>query len=81
MSKNRLTEQEELELYRDVKKIEAIGRQMIREIRAENKAMGVPIVFCREGTIYYELPDGTITQEPPPGFGNYQPQKPPPIAV
>ena len=80
MDKNQLTEQEELELYREVKKIKAIGKQMLREIRAENKAMGVPIVFYREETIYYELPDGTTTKEPPPGFGRYT-KKPSQVAV
>ena len=69
MDKNRLTKREELELYQEVKKIKAIGNQMLREIRAENKAMDIPIVFYKEGTVYYELPDGRTTPTPPPGFG------------
>ncbi len=69
MKKSNLTEREELELYREVKKIKAIGRQMLREIRAENKAMGIPIVSYRDGITYYELPDGRTTPTPPPSFG------------
>ena len=61
--------------------IEALGRQVVREIRANNKAIGLPIIFYKDDTIYYELPDGTITKEPPPGFGNYKLQQSPPVAV
>ena len=54
----------------DEEQIRAIGQQMVRKIRATSKAMGTPIVFYKNGAIQYELPDGTITQTPPPGFEN-----------
>ena len=76
MDEDQLTAQEKFELDQNAKKIEAIGRQVVREIRTNNKAMDLPVIFYKDDTICYELPDGMTTKEPPPGFSNYQPQQP-----
>lgn len=42
-----------------------IGNKAVQKAREENKQMGQPNVFFRNGIIYYELPDGTITTQSP----------------
>ncbi len=68
MRKTQLTEAEKQDLLQKACEIEALGQQAVREVRAVNKIRGIPTVFYKDGAICYELPDGTITQTPPPGF-------------
>lgn len=42
-----------------------IGSRAMDKAQEENRRMGLPNVFSRNGKIYYELPDGTITTKPP----------------
>jgi hypothetical protein len=45
--------------------IEKIGNEAIKTVKKENKMMGIPLVFSRNGEIFYELPDGSVTKESP----------------
>jgi hypothetical protein len=42
-----------------------IGQRAIDKAQEENRRMGLPNVFSRNGKIYYELPNGTITTKGP----------------
>jgi len=46
-------------------KFKRIGARAVQKARAENRRHGVPNVSCRDGVIYYELPDGTVTTTNP----------------
>jgi len=42
-----------------------IGNMAVKEAQERNRKLGLPNVFFRNGTIYYELPDGRITRKDP----------------
>lgn len=42
-----------------------IGNEAVRKAKAENKALGLPEVFVRNGKLFYQLSNGTITEERP----------------
>ena len=46
-------------------KFKRIGARAVQKARAENRRLGVPNVSGRDGVIYYELPDGTVTTTSP----------------
>ncbi|MCP4213530.1 MAG: hypothetical protein GY765_02685 [bacterium] len=45
--------------------IQSIGNRAVENTLKENRQKGIPIVFSKNGVVYYELPDGTITTESP----------------
>lgn len=45
--------------------IQAIGNNAVREAQKRSLENGVPNVYSKNGIIYYQLPDGTITMENP----------------
>ena len=56
---------DEIEIYQQAAEIRKIGNRAIAKVRKENKKMGIPIVFSKNGKIYYEMPDGEITTKSP----------------
>jgi len=54
-----------VEIYRDTIEFQRTGTRAVRRAREENRELGIPNAFTREGKLYFELPDGTITQENP----------------
>lgn len=58
---------DDIEIYQMAIEIQQIGNRAIEQVRKENKAKGIPIVFSRNGIIYYELSDGKITTKSPFG--------------
>jgi len=42
-----------------------IGTEAVKRAQEENRRLGIPNAYSRNGTLYFELPDGTITQEDP----------------
>jgi hypothetical protein len=60
---------DELDIYLKGFEIESIGNKAIRQVQAENKKLGIPLVYSVDGKIYYELATGEVTLSPPPGFG------------
>jgi len=45
--------------------IQAIGNNAVREAQKRSLENGVPNVYSKNGVLYYQLPDGTITMEDP----------------
>ncbi len=54
-----------LQLFIQAAEFKRIGNRAIRKAQAENRRLGIPNVFSRNGIIYYELPNGDITRENP----------------
>jgi hypothetical protein len=42
-----------------------VGNRAVRKAQEENRRLGIPNVYAKQGRIYYQLPDGTITVEKP----------------
>ncbi len=53
------------ELYEQAIEFERIGNRAVRKAQEESRRLGVPNVYSKDGTIYYERPDGTLTTEDP----------------
>jgi hypothetical protein len=53
------------EALEDFAEIQRIGTEAVKRAQAENRRLGIPNAYSRNGTLYFELPDGTITQEDP----------------
>lgn len=47
------------------KKILKIGKKSVREAQKESLKMGIANVYSKNGRIYFQLPNGTITDEMP----------------
>ena len=45
--------------------IQTIANNAIREAQKKSLENGVPNVYSKNGVIYYQLPDGTITMDDP----------------
>ncbi len=50
------------ELWLDILRI---GNSAVRDAQDENRRLGLPNVYERNGITVYELPDGTITKDRP----------------
>lgn len=53
------------ELYEQAIDIERIGNRGVQNVLNENRKLGLPNVFSENGKIFYELPDGQITDTSP----------------
>jgi hypothetical protein len=56
---------DDLSLYQDAFEIQEIGNEAVERVLRENKEKDIPIVFSKNGIIYYELSNGQITTESP----------------
>ncbi len=45
--------------------IQVIANNAVREAQEKSLENGIPNVYSKNGIIYYQLPDGTITMENP----------------
>ena len=52
-------------IYQRAWEIQRIGNDAVNRVLKENKELGIPIVFSKNGIIYYELPNGEITTQSP----------------
>jgi hypothetical protein len=59
---------DDIEIYQMAFEVQQIGNRAIAQVRNENKRRGLPLVFSRNGIIYYELPSGEITTQRPLEF-------------
>ena len=59
---------ERLEILEETFLIMRIGSKALREAHKENHRLGLPNIFSRNGKVYFEYPNGTITQEAPDCF-------------
>ncbi len=49
--------------------IQQIGNDAVREAQRKNLENGIPNVYSKNGVVYYQLPDGTITMKDPFAHG------------
>ena len=54
-----------IETYRNAAEIQRIGNRAVRAAQEESRRMGVPNVYSLNGKLYYELPNGEITDKSP----------------
>ncbi|WP_324171059.1 hypothetical protein [Sulfurimonas sp.] len=52
--------------------IQQIGNNAVREAQRKSLENGIPNVYSKNGVVYYQLPDGTITMENPFENGKLQ---------
>lgn len=52
-------------VYEFMIKVLRAGNRAVEKAQEGDRRLGLPNVFVRNGKIYYELPDGTITREDP----------------
>jgi len=45
--------------------IQRIGNNAVREAQRKSLENGIPNSYSKNGVIYYQLPDGTITMDDP----------------
>jgi len=45
--------------------IQAIGNNAVREAQRKSLENGIPNSYSKNGVIYFQLPDGTITMDDP----------------
>ena len=45
--------------------IQIIGNQAVKEAQRKNLENGIPNVYSKNGVMYFQLPDGTITMDNP----------------
>jgi len=53
------------EFAREREDIIRIGNFAVRQAQRDNLKKGIPNVYCKNGTIYYQLPDLSITTTSP----------------
>jgi len=51
---------------KEVGKLLQIGNRAVAKAREENLRLGLPNVYSKNGRLYFELPDGRITDQLPP---------------
>lgn len=47
-------------IYRRMDEIVRIGNNAVRKTQEENRRLGLPNVYSRNGKLIYEMPDGQI---------------------
>ncbi len=52
-------------IYQDIVETLTIFIKAVRKAQKENRRLGLPNVYCDEGRIFYQLPDGRITNRTP----------------
>jgi len=56
----------ETKLRRDFSaELTRLGNRGVRKAQEENRRLGIPSVYYKNGKIYYQLPNGEITTEKP----------------
>jgi hypothetical protein len=50
-----------IDTYRQSSEFQRIGNRAVRKAQEDSRRHKVPNVYAHNGTLYYELPDGTLT--------------------
>ena len=53
------------ETYRQAAEFQRIGNRAVRRAQEESRLMNVPNVYSHNGSLFYELPDGSFSTEDP----------------
>ena len=56
---------DDIEIYKNSALINKIAARAMHEEKEKNRQLGIPSSFMQNGKIFYELPDGTITDKEP----------------
>jgi hypothetical protein len=54
-----------LETYKTLAQFESIGNSAVRAAQEESRRLGVPNVYSLNGKLFFELPNGEITDKDP----------------
>ncbi len=54
-----------LETYKNAAEMQRIGSRAVRKAQEESRRLGVPNVYSLNGKLYFELPNGEITDKNP----------------
>jgi len=54
-----------IETYRKAAELQRIGNRAVQAAQEENRRLGIPNAYSRNGKCYYELPNGEITDKNP----------------
>lgn len=54
-----------IETYRLAVELQRIGNRAVRRAQEENRRLGIPNVYSKDGKLYFELPTGEITEKDP----------------
>ncbi len=65
--------QPNLQFLHNSLEIKRIADSAVRKAQEENRNNGIPNVYSLNGKIFYELPDGTITDVQPDVYKNFVP--------
>ncbi|TAE31150.1 MAG: hypothetical protein EAZ92_03120 [Candidatus Kapaibacterium sp.] len=65
--------QPNLQFLHNSLEIKRIADGAVRKAQEENRKNGIPNVYSLNGKIFYELPDGTITDVQPDVYKNFVP--------
>lgn len=60
-----MTEQAMNDIRKEVLFFKRIGNEAIHKAIENNRKKGIPNSFTRNGKLYWEMPDGTITDKDP----------------
>ena len=52
-------------LYLEAQDILRIANKAVQKAKVDNKVMGIPEAFCKNGKVFYLLPNGKITSQKP----------------
>jgi len=55
----------DLETYQQAAALLLIGARAVRKAQEESRRLGVPNVYAHNGSLFYELPDGTLSTVDP----------------
>lgn len=56
---------DDLELYQEAFFFQKVGNDAVKKALDNNKLKNIPSVFSKNGKIFYQLPNGEITQKSP----------------
>lgn len=56
---------QDIETYRMAIELQRIGNRAVRAAQEENRRLGIPNAYSKDGVPYFELPTGEITQKNP----------------
>lgn len=54
-----------IKTYRRTAEFQRIGSRAVLKAQEESRRLNVPNVYSHNGTLYYELPDGSLTTTDP----------------
>jgi len=52
-------------IYQEIVETLTIFIEAVRKAQRENRRLGLPNVYCKEGKVFYQLPDGRVTNKTP----------------